>query len=414
MVVLLRFENSWMCEGKMKKNFLVLTVVFLCFAMILPTVFASSESDLEAQKDAAQQAKEEAQYQVDQTQDTIDGIKTELANADAAIDTLESEIDTLNQQIDDTKVQIEDLEADLAEAEDKKTEQEAAMEERARVMYMYGNEGYAEVLFSSENFADLISKIEMVQNIMQADKDMAAQLKAIVDEIGEKQTAIEAKQADLQTQQDGATAKLDEQQDIKAQEDELLAKNQELIDEYAAEVKAQDEEMQAIDSQIAALATPTQTQSSSSTSSSSSSSSSNVVTNSSGLIWPLPSAYYPDEWDDFYGDRIHPIYGYKKWHDGVDCAAPTGTSVWAPANGVVTYAGGDPNYGYGYHILVETAYGTALYGHLSAIYVSVGQSVSQGETIGAVGSTGASTGPHLHFGLYINGASVDPWDYVRP
>jgi len=403
-----------MCEGKMRKKFLAFTVVLLCFAIILPTVFASSKSDLEDQKDAAQQAKEEAQYQVDQTQDTIDGIETEINKANDMIEQLETEIETLNQQIADTKAQIEDLKTQLAEAEDKKEKQEAAMEERARVMYMYGNEGYAEILFSSEDFADLISNIDMVQNIMQADQEMAAELKAIIEEIEAKQAEIEAKQADLETQQNEATAKLDEQKDIKAQQDELLAKNQELIDEYAAEVKAQDEEMQAIDSQIAALATPTQTQSSSSTSSSSSSSSSNVVTNSSGLIWPLPSAYYPDEWDDFYGDRIHPIYGYKKWHDGVDCAAPTGTSVWAPANGVVTYAGGDPNYGYGYHILVETAYGTALYGHLSAIYVSVGQSVSQGETIGAVGSTGASTGPHLHFGLYINGASVDPWDYVRP
>jgi len=401
-----------MCEGKMKKNFLVLTVVFLCFAMILPTVFASSESDLEAQKDAAQQAKEEAQYQVDQTQDTIDGIKTELANADAAIDTLESEIDTLNQQIDDTKVQIEDLEADLAEAEDKKTEQEAAMEERARVMYMYGNEGYAEVLFSSENFADLISKIEMVQNIMQADKDMAAQLKAIVDEIGEKQTAIEAKQADLQTQQDGATAKLDEQQDIKAQEDELLAKNQDLMNEYAAEVKAQEDALTALDQQLnqiqAQANAPTVVSSSSSSSSSGSSSS------STGMIWPLPSDYYPGRYgedDDFYGARIDPYTGSYSFHDGVDCAAPTGTSVWATANGVVAYA--SVYGGYGNCIMIDTAYGRTLYGHLSAIYVSVGQSVSQGQTVGAVGSTGWSTGSHLHFGVSINGSFVNPLNYAH-
>jgi len=400
----------------MRKKFLAFTVVFLCFAMILPTVFASSEAEIEAQKDAAQQAKEEAQYQVDQTQDTIDGIKTELANADAAIDTLESEIETLNQQIADTKAQIEDLKTQLAEAEDKKEKQEAAMEERARVMYMYGNEGYAEILFSSEDFADLISNIDMVQNIMQADKEMAAELKAIIEEIEAKQAEIEAKQADLKTQQNEASAKLEEQQDIKAQQDELLAKNQDLLNEYAAEVKAQEDALTALDeelNQIQAQANaPTVV--SSSSSSGSASSSGSTSSSSTGMIWPLSSAYYPGRYgwdDDFYGARIDPYTGYSSFHDGVDCAAPTGTPVWAAADGVVALAS---SYGgYGNCIMIDTAYGRTLYGHLSAIYVSVGQSVSQGQTVGAVGSTGWSTGSHLHFGVSINGSFVNPLNYAH-
>ena len=125
------------------------------------------------------------------------------------------------------------------------------------------------------------------------------------------------------------------------------------------------------------------------------------------FTWPLPG--YTSA-SSAYGWRVHPIYGTRKFHKGEDIPAPTGAAIVAAASGTVTTAGWVSGYG-NYTVINHGGGVMTAYGHQSAIYVSVGQTVSAGQTIGAVGSTGNSTGPHLHFEVYVNGATQSPMSY---
>ena len=146
-----------------------------------------------------------------------------------------------------------------------------------------------------------------------------------------------------------------------------------------------------------------------------SSGSSPVTTTGSGsatrysgtFTWPLPG--YTNA-SSAYGWRTHPIFGTRKFHKGEDIPAPTGVAIVAAASGTVTTAGWVSGYG-NYTVINHGGGVMTAYGHQSAIYVSVGQTVSAGQTIGAVGSTGNSTGPHLHFEVYVNGATQNPMSY---
>ncbi len=109
-----------------------------------------------------------------------------------------------------------------------------------------------------------------------------------------------------------------------------------------------------------------------------------------------------------FGMRIDPVYGTPKWHKGLDFAAPSGTPIYATGNGIVKLSSFSPN-GYGNHVIIDHGYGyQTLYGHMTKIKVTQGQKVLRGETIGWVGSTGKSTGPHCHYEVYVNGTQVDP------
>ena len=133
-----------------------------------------------------------------------------------------------------------------------------------------------------------------------------------------------------------------------------------------------------------------------------------AASSTGGFLYPLP---YAVSITDAYGYRIHPLSGKYKWHNGVDFAAGSGTAIYATQSGTVTSA--CYNEAYGNMVTINHANGySSLYGHMTNYIVSVGDYVTQGQTIGYVGSTGWSTGPHLHFTIYYNGSDVNPMNYV--
>ena len=423
----------------MKKVLSFLLAFALVASVVCTPALAATEQELKQQKEEASKKKAEAQYQVDMTQNTIDGIEKEITKANAEIDKISGNISSIDAEIGNLNASLDQTTAELDEAQQRYAKQESDFKERARVMYMYGSDGYLEVLFSATSFSDLIAKADMMRSVMSADKKSLQAIEKTAKEIDGKQKTIAADKDKIEDKKAEQQDALANQESIKAQKDELLAKNQGVIKEYQAEVDAQQAIYDQADSELASIAAQKEQEyqdminaggnnagssgetagsggesagggeSSSGGSSGSGGGGGNV--SSQGLIWPIDSSYYPDEWDDMYGDRIHPITGVWTWHSGYDMGAPAGTPVWAPGDGVVTFAGW--NGGYGNCVMVAVNGGTVLFGHLSAIYVSEGQWVSQGQTVGGVGTTGNSTGNHLHLSFLVNGDYVDPLNYMH-
>ncbi|QCT71218.1 murein hydrolase activator EnvC family protein [Eubacterium maltosivorans] len=422
----------------MKKKISLIVTALFCLSIFISPVYAATKDELQQQKDDATAKKEAAQYQVDMTQNTIEGIQAEISKANAEMDKINGQINTLDGQISDLTANLERTTAELEAAEEKQAKQEEELKERVRVMYMYGNEGYMQVLFSATDFADFIAKADMMKSIVQADKDCATALEKTRAEVQEKKETIESNKTQVEQAKADQETALQSQQSIKSQKDELLAKNQQVVQQYQAEVNKQDEILNQANAELAVIAQQEaealkarlaqeeaerqqreaeeaaqngpSSGSSSEDSGSSGGGSSNVVV-SSGFMWPLPGNYTITSWFGYRPASDTNGIGSTN-HGGMDIAASTGTPIHAPAGGYVTMASW--NGGYGNCIMVAMDNGdTLLFGHLSGYNVSYGQRVNQGDIIGYVGSTGNSTGPHLHLTYLLNNStSVDPWDYI--
>lgn len=415
-----------------KKSIFSLTMVLLFFvSAVLSPVYAESEEELQKKKAEASQKKAEYEYQIDMKQNTAEGIENEINKAEEKIKTITDKVNAFDGQISEINTNLEMKNQQLAGTQAKQAEQEKDLEERLRVMYMFGNEGYASVLFSSTSFTDFIAKADMIRLIAQADRNVVNALETTAKQVKTQQEEIKADKKHLEALKQEQEIALASQNDIREQEKQLLAENQHVINELQAKVEAEQAIYDAADDELARLAvqgeneigqgnvpgnTGENGEGNEGTGDNNGGGNENPVPDpgpapSAGLIWPISSEYHPVEWDDMFGDRIHPVYGTWTWHSGCDMAAPGGTSVWSPGDGVVTFAGW--NGGYGNCIMIAVDGGTVLFGHLSSIDVSKGQSVRQGQHVGAVGTTGTSTGNHLHLSFLVNGNYVDPLSYMH-
>jgi murein DD-endopeptidase MepM/ murein hydrolase activator NlpD len=319
----------------------------------------------------AVQSVKNAQYQVDTTKKTIAGISSEIAKSDAAIASLEAQMATTKEKV--------------AEAEAKRAQQEAELEERIRVMYMYGDEGYLEVLFSAKDFTELLTRLDQVRSVMQSDKDKVTALEATKNEIEAGIAEQEAQEAGIQS--------------IKDQQSQLLAQNQTLLAQQQAEYDAEYAAGDAIAKQLGYAGL-------------------NGIIQTGDYWWPIDTnldrAFYIS---DVFGNRsVAATNGVGSTnHQGIDITPGEGVEIHAIADGTVeiaSYYGG-----YGNCVVLNNGTNTSgvkigsLYGHMSSIAVSVGQTVKKGDVLGIIGSTGNSTGTHLHLSITENGQFVDPMNY---
>ncbi|MEG0378310.1 MAG: peptidoglycan DD-metalloendopeptidase family protein [Eubacterium sp.] len=428
----------------MKKKITLLITALFCFSLFVSPVYAASEAELQKQKQDAVAKINAAQYKIDMSKNTIEDIEAEIVKANTEIAKTTGQVDALNGKINELDANLETLKADLAAAEAKQAQHGEELRERLRVMYMYGNDGYMSVLFSATDFADFITKADMVKSIAKADRNSAIVLENAAKEVNAKKTAIEDNRAGVEVAKAEQEAVLTTQESIKSQKDELLSKNQVVVEKAKEDLKKEEAAYAQADNQLAAIISAREEEAQrlleekrkeeqeaagggnsgggntgGETGGGSTEGGGSQPTPtptpppapSQGLIWPISSAYYPDEWDDMFGNRIHPIWGTWTWHSGADMGAPYGTPVYAPGDGIVTMAG--ENGGYGNCITIRVDGGTVLFGHLSSMNVSDGEFVRQGQVVGGVGSTGNSTGNHLHLGFIVNGNYVDPLNYMH-
>lgn len=408
----------------MKKHRIVSGIVTgsLVLAFLTAPVNAASLTEQLAQSNARQAA---AKYQVDMTQNTINGIEEEINKVNEEVNRISGIIGAINAEIATIETNIAKKQEELKIAETKKLEQEAAMSDRVRAMYMYGNGSIMEFIFSASDFSDFITKLDMSRYIMTADKDSLNALEETKKVIDEKKLSIEAdrlKTVEKKTEQEVV---LTQQEQVLAQKDQLLAQNQATLEEYKAIEEAEAATSADIEGQLQAYyeqqrAAAEQAAAENSGNSGSTDGSGDGDTSNSGggdtsggstappvysssYVWPCGGDITSE-----FGWRIHPIYGDSRFHAGVDIGASSGTPVACAGNGTVISAGW--NGGYGNCVIVDIGNGlSAVYAHLSAINVSSGETVAAGQTVGAVGSTGDSTGSHLHYEVRLYGSPVSPY-----
>ncbi len=402
----------------MKKQKIISGIVTgsLVLAFLTSPINAASLTEQLAESNARQA---EARYQVDMAQNTINGIEDEISKVNDEVSRINGVIDSINGEIAILEADIAKKQEELKIAEAKKLEQEESMSDRLRTLYMYGNGSIMEFVFSASDFSDFVTKLDMSRYIIEADKESLDALDATKKVIDEKKKGIEAdrlKTVDKKTEQEIA---LTQQNEVLAQKDQLLAQNQALLDQYQAIEEAEAATSANIEAQLQAYyaeqkaaaeqAAAAQNSGNAGSDQSADNSGGEAPANSStpayssSYVWPC----YGDITSPF-GWRIHPIYGDSRFHSGVDIGASSGTPVACAGNGTVISAGW--NGGYGNCVIVDIGNGySAVYGHLSAIYVSSGETVSAGQSVGAVGSTGDSTGPHLHYEIRLYGSPVSPY-----
>ena len=298
-----------------------------------------------------------------------------------AIDDIIAEADA---KISEKEIEIEDVEAEISNQDSRFKECLRAMEENSTISYL-------EILFTSGSLSELLINIETINEITAHDMAIIDEMTNLRDEVVKAKESIELQREEQQVAKNIATEKQSELE-VKITEKEAMAKAlEEDIENYKKmyeEARRQEEELKA---------------------SLDYSSEGSEYLGTGEFCWPAPSY---TRISSPYGYRIHPIYKTKKFHSGVDLAAPGGSNILAADDGKVISAGW--NGGYGNCVVVDHGNGiSTLYGHASKLCVSKGQTVTKGSVIAKVGTTGASTGNHLHFEVLINGKTTDPMKYIK-
>ena len=352
----------------------------LCMAKPVPT-YADSLSD---QLQEARDAQAELEKQIEAIQSDKSKALEEKALLDRQNDKLRSEISLLQQQSDETHTRITELTQKEQEQYELFCRQVREEEERGTVSYW-------SVLFKASSFTDLLSRMDFVNEVMDYDRQVISDLQTTRQQLTEDKAALEQQKSELESSQTKLQQQVDAASALVREYEETEAGHQAMLDEAAED-----------EARIQALIR--QQQSGGSSGGSGSSGSNSGV---DGYIWPTNSTRVVTS---PYGERWCPFHGYES-HNGADIDAARGSAVLAAKSGRVIQAGW--NGGYGISVMIAHDDGiTTLYGHMDGCSVSVGQTVSQGETIGICGNTGNSSGAHIHYTMYKNGGTIDPLPYL--
>lgn len=407
----------------MKKKAISIVCIILAFLMMVTLVVSviGSLGALAAggqdQIDALEQQKSELQSQQASIQTNIDDLiaqQADVIDQKAAMDEknelARQEIELINEQIDVYTGLIEDKAEELEKAEAAEQAQYELYRKRVRAMEEEGSYTYLDILFQCRSLSDVLSAIDMIGEIMDSDKrlfeeykaaretteQVKAEYEATLAQLSDKQETLEAEKAELEEQIAAAVEVINQLQD------DIEAAKAEYAKAAAAEAAAQ--------ASINAIIAQMQAEEEAARQEAAQNNQQYTGTGSTATgtyIWPCPSSTYVTS---AFGMRDHPLFGDERPHSGIDIAGSAGSEVLAADSGTVAVATYSSSYG-NYVTIYHSNGDYTLYAHMSSLAVSAGQSVTQGDVIGYVGSTGWATGPHLHFEIRVNGSTVDPLSY---
>ena len=397
----------------MKKRFRPLLAGLLAALCLMGSVpaYAASSDEIQDEIDDLNGQKTDIQSRIDELQARIDSLEFSEAGAlekkdvlDRKNDLAAQELDVLAEQIAIADGMIDSVQEDLDKARDKEAGQRQRWLGRLRAMEETSDVNYIEVLFDANSFSDLLTRLDMVGQVMEYDEDLEAAYIAAREDV----EALEARAETLKTENELRKAELQQKQeqlvaDINAA-CEVIASMQTNL----ADVKAALEAEEATKAELAAIIEEKQQELEKAKAAEGMAKPGTVT--GSGFIWPS----YTKWLTSYYGPRYLELYGYWRNHAGVDIGARYGSEIWAAQAGTVITANWYGGYGKCVMVMHDNGY-TTVYGHMSSIAVYTGQTVAQGQVLGYVGSTGNSTGPHLHFEIRSNAdpnTTYDPESFV--
>lgn len=406
---------------------LAIIMVLSLVAGVLPyfTNAKTSSSELKSQLSTLQDQKKEIDKKIKDLEKKAAGNLTEMEeivdqkNAiDQQIFMIYEKVANLNEQITVYASLIADKQEELDIAEARLAELNAKNKERIRAMEEDGTLSYWSVLFKANSFADLLDRLNIVEEIAAADQRRLDEMSDVAEQIAETKASLEQEKAAMEENKLQMEESQKELEVKRSQADKLLEKLLAKGDEYekllaeaeeeAAEVAAdiKDKKQEVSDAEKAEQ----ESSKPSSGSSSSSKPSGDDDYVASSATWLVPCKY--TRFSSPFGWRIHPVYKDWRKHQGVDLGAPRGTPIIASRGGKVTIA--TWNKSAGYYVKIDHGDGFAsVYMHMTHYIVKKGDTVKAGQTIGYVGSTGTSTGNHLHFGISYKGTYVNPAKYIN-
>ncbi len=383
----------------------------------------SKLADLRAKQAEIQKQSDELEKSIAENKDQTKTLVSQKAEIDQEMEMSRQKIENLNEQIQQLNLLIAEKQTELEASVAKEEALQKQYKARLRSMEETGSVSYWSILFRASSFSDLLDRVDMIREIAESDQLMLKQLSAATQAVETERADLEQQKLDLQQTEDDLAVEQAELETKRAKADTLITQMQveyaSLSDEFlAAEAdeaavreqikKAETDYFNALAKEQAAAAAAAAAANKPSSGSNSSSSSSSGGASSGGFAFPLA---YSTGVTCAYGPRVHPINGNKSFHYGVDLAAGMNTEIYATKSGTVTGATyGEAN---GYYVTINHGDGySSIYAHMTNYVVSVGDSVKQGQLIGYVGTTGWSTGPHLHFEILYNGSNVNPMNYI--
>lgn len=372
-----------------KTIYLILAFVLLFNCVI---VFAdNSLQDLKKKKKSTteqmNQKKKEIEELENQSKDVaeqIEELDKEMEKAQIELEKVEEDLSKLNKDIDITLAELEEAETKIEDKQD-------TFNSRLRVMYKNGSVGYLEVLLASADIRDFLSRKQMIQSIADHDVELIKYMKEQRDIIDRKKTELQAQRVSVEATKSKLSARKTDLARATRSKEQLMAG----LKQNIKRAEEQYDELNRLAKNIEEDIVKRQ----------------RVEGPYSGgkMAWPVPGH---SRISSPFGYRIHPIFKTRKLHTGIDIPAPRGTTVIAAADGTVIYSG--TLGGYGKTIMIDHGGGiVTLYGHNSSLSVSEGTQIKRGGTIAKVGSTGFSTGPHVHFEVRKNGSYVDPEPWLK-
>ena len=360
----------------------------------------SAIADAKNEKNALAKGKtdvEKVKKSLEQSKANLSQYVTEL---DAQVASIEEKIEQLNKDIDDKNAEIDQTKEDLKEAIAIKDNQYECMKKRVQAVYEQGDNYYLELLLNAKGLGDFLNQMDYVEDLSKYDDRMFKEYAATVEYVKVCEEQLEAEEALLQETKKTAEDEQKAMEDLISQKQAEIASVQEeitdkerAIREYEAEIAEQNATISELERIVAEEKKTLQNM---------------RVYDGGAFCWPCPA--YTRVSSEF-GYRNHPTLKVNMFHNGVDLAAPGGSDILAAYDGAVvsaSYTGAMGNY-----VMIDHGDGLyTVYMHASKLLVSAGQEVKRGDVIALVGSTGRSTGNHLHFSVRVNGEYVSPWNYI--
>lgn len=356
----------------------------------------STTDELEKQKEEVESKIEEANTKLEYVQDELSDTMIKVQETEDKILKYEKEVKELGQKMDNLQKSIDESSQKLLIASQNYQEKSDLLAKRLVAIYEAGDTQYLDVLLKSKNITEFISRYYIIQEVAEYDSILINQIEQEKSNIETTKQKLENEQAEIKiikAKNEQTTIVLSNMQTLQKSYVSKLSDGEKKLQEQITEYKKEQMEIQ---EQILLATNKIDA---------------DIQYTGGDMLWPVAISGTVITSD--YGVREHPIQGIVKEHTGIDIGnTPTGTPVVAAADGVVTYAGWLG--GYGNCVMINHGEGVVtLYGHGNKILTSVNKQVKQGDTIMEVGSTGNSTGPHLHFEVRVNGEYTSPWQFVK-